>query len=74
MFQELAQQIQSHFQRIGIQMWSWRAQQVYETLSAFPKDRIDMALQRIFLADKALRDARPDDRLVMEDLALALTS
>jgi len=28
----------------------------------------------VFWADKALRDTRPDDRVVMEELVLSLTS
>jgi hypothetical protein len=28
----------------------------------------------LFEADRALRDARPDDRVVMEELVLSLTS
>jgi hypothetical protein len=32
------------------------------------------ALTLIFQADKALRDTRPDDRLVMEEFILRLTA
>jgi hypothetical protein len=31
-------------------------------------------VQKLFEADRSLRDARPDDRVVMEEMILALTS
>lgn len=68
-----AQQIQTHFTKLGIRIWRDRAEQVYQTLSAFSKERLDDAIGKTFWADKALRDARPDDRLVMEELVLSLT-
>ncbi len=68
-----AQQIQTHFTRQGIRIWRDRAEQVQQTLSAFPPERLDQAIEKVYSADKALRDARPDDRLIMEELVLALT-
>lgn len=68
-----AQQIQTHFTKLGIRIWRDRAEQVYQTLSVFSKERLDDAIGKIYWADKALRDTRPDDRLVMEELVLSLT-
>jgi DNA polymerase-3 subunit delta len=67
-----AQQIQSHFTRMGIPMWSSRAEQIYQTVAKFGKAQLERALKLIFEADKGLRDARPDDRIVMEQFILKL--
>jgi DNA polymerase-3 subunit delta len=67
------QQIQGHFSKLGVPMWSSRAQQVAQTLGAFSKSSLESALVKIYEADKAFRDRSPDDRLVMERLVLALT-
>lgn len=67
------QQIQAHCARLGVPMWGSRAQQVYETVSRFSKNQLAAALGKIYSADKSLRDARPDDRVVMEDFILRLT-
>lgn len=69
-----AQQIQSHCQRIGVAMWRSRAEQVLDTASRFPLVRLRRALRLIAYADRALRDARPDDRVVMENFVLRLTA
>lgn len=68
-----AQQIQTQFSRQGIRIWRDRAEQVYQTVGAFPGEKLGRAIEKIFWADKALRDARPDDRVVMEQLVLSLT-
>ncbi|MBV8820502.1 MAG: DNA polymerase III subunit delta [Acidobacteriaceae bacterium] len=68
-----AQQIQTYFTRQGIRIWRERAEQVQQTLSAFPKDKLADALAKVFWADKSLRDVRPDDRVIMEELVLSLT-
>lgn len=69
-----AGQIQGHFNKIGARMWPERARQIEQTVSAFPKSRLERALVRLFEADRSLRDARPDDRIVMEEMILALTA
>ena len=69
-----AQQIQAYFTRQGLRIWRDRAEQIQQTLLAFSKERLDQAIEKVFWADKALRDARPDDRLVMEELLLSLTA
>jgi DNA polymerase-3 subunit delta len=67
-----AGQIQQHFTRLGIPMWGSRADQVYSTVSKFSKPQIERAMRLIFEADRGLRDARPDDRIVMERFILEL--
>ncbi len=68
-----AQQIQTHFTKLGIRIWRDRAEQVLQTVTAFPQDRLAHALERVFKADAALRDTRPDDRVVVEELVFSLT-
>ncbi len=68
------QQIQGHFAKQGIPMWGSRSEQVFQTLSSFSKARLETALNTIYSADKALRDTRPDDRVVMEEVVLRLTA
>ncbi len=68
------QQVQSHFSRQGMPMWGSRADQVYQTVASFPAGKLGAALEAIYEADRALRDARPDDRLVMEQFILRLTA
>ncbi len=69
-----SQQIQSHFQRMGIPMWGSRADQVYQTVTKFGKPQLERAMKLIFDADKGLRDARPDDRIVMEQFVMRITA
>jgi DNA polymerase III subunit delta len=69
-----AQQVQSHFTRMGTPMWGSRADQVYQTAARFTKPQLERAMKLIFEADRGLRDARPDDRLVMEQFVLRLTA
>lgn len=69
-----ADDIQQHFTRMGIRIWRDRAEQVRQTLSAFSKDQMENAIKKIFAADRALRDTRPDDRIVVEELILTLTA
>lgn len=66
-------QIQSHFTRMGVPMWGSRADQVSQTIAKFAKPQLERAMQLIFEADRDLRDARPDDRIVMEQFVLKLT-
>jgi DNA polymerase III subunit delta len=68
------QQIQGHFAKIGVQMWGSRAEQVYQTVSKFSKPQLERAMELVFQADRDLRSARPDDRIVMEHFILQLTA
>lgn len=67
-----AGQIQQHFTRLGVPMWGSRADQVYQTVSKFNRPQLERAMKLIFEADRGLRDARPDDRIVLERFILAL--
>jgi DNA polymerase-3 subunit delta len=67
-----AGQIQQHFTRLGIPMWGSRADQVHQTVSRFSRAQLERAIRLIFEADRGLRDARPDDRIVMERFILEL--
>ncbi len=67
-------QIQGHFGRMGVPMWGSRAEQIATTVSKFSPSQLERALKLIFEADRGLRDARPDDRIVMEQFVLALTA
>lgn len=69
-----SQQIVGHFTRIGIPMWSSRADQIYQTVAKFNQTQLQRAIQLIYEADRGLRDARPDDRIVMERFVLSLTA
>ncbi|MEO8050395.1 MAG: DNA polymerase III subunit delta [Acidobacteriota bacterium] len=68
-----ASQIQAHFNKLGARMWPERARQIEQTVGAFSKAKLERAVGKLFEADRALRDARPDDRIVMEELILTLT-
>jgi DNA polymerase III subunit delta len=67
-------QIQSHFTRLGIPMWGSRADQISQTAAKFSKPQLERAMRLIFEADRGLRDARPDDRIVMEQFILQLVA
>jgi DNA polymerase-3 subunit delta len=69
-----SQQIQGHFTRLGVPMWPSRAEQVYQTAARFSKPQLQRAMTLIFQADRGLRDARPDDRVVMERFVMDLTA
>jgi len=69
-----AQQIQTWFTRQGVRVWRDRAEQISQTVGAFPAGKLKLAVERISDADRALRDARPDDRVVMEELVFSLTA
>ena len=69
-----ASQIQSHFSNLGARMWPQRAREIEQTVQAFPKSRLERAVTKLFEVDCALRDARPDDRVIMEEMILSLTA
>jgi len=69
-----AQQVQSHFTRMGVPMWGSRADQVWQTVAKFGQPQLERAMKLISEADRGLRDARPDDRIVMEQFLLKLTA
>lgn len=67
-------QITSHFAGLGIRMWRDRAEQVAQTMSAFTRAKAEKAVKLLYKADAGLRDTRPDDRTVFENLILDMTS
>jgi DNA polymerase-3 subunit delta len=69
-----AQQIQGHFTRSGVPMWSSRAAQIFQTVSRFSREQLELGMKLTFAADRDLRSARPDDRIVMERLILEVTA
>jgi DNA polymerase-3 subunit delta len=69
-----AGQIQAHFNQLGARIWPERARQIEQTVQAFPKERLERAVAKLFQTDRSLRDARPDDRIVMEEMILSLTT
>lgn len=69
-----AQAIQGHFSKMGVPMWRSRAEQIQQTAAAFQPAQMRAAITMIFLADRGLRDTRPDDRTVMEQFILKLTA
>jgi DNA polymerase-3 subunit delta len=69
-----SQAIQGHFSRLGVPMWGSRAEQVYQTVTKFTQPQMERAIKLIYKADKGLRDARPDDRIVMETFITELVS
>ena len=68
------QQVQGHFSRMGVPMWGSRAEQISQTAAKFGRPQLERAMSLIFEADRGLRDARPDDRIVMEQFVLKLTA
>ena len=69
-----AGQIQSHFTRVGVPMWGSRADQIAQTVSRFSQIQLENAVKLISRADRGLRDARPDDRSIMEQFVIELTA
>ncbi len=69
-----ASQIQAHFNKIGARMWPDRARQIEQTASVFSQEKLERAIVKLFETDRGLRDARPDDRVVMEEMILELTA
>lgn len=67
-----ASQVQSHFQRVGIQMWGSRAEQVAATAAKFSKDQLERGLKLLFETDLYLRSPRPDDRTIVENFVVSL--
>ncbi|MFN0167008.1 MAG: DNA polymerase III subunit delta [Bryobacteraceae bacterium] len=66
-------QIQGHFSKLGVPMWGSRAEAVQDTAARFEGTQLRHALELIFVTDRDLRSARPDDRTVMERFVFALT-
>ncbi len=65
-------QIQAEFAKSGIRIWFRKAQEIHQTAAAFSAAELQAAIGKVYRADKALREARPDDRTVMEELVLGV--
>jgi DNA polymerase-3 subunit delta len=68
------QAVQNYFQKQGVPMWRARAEQVDQTMAAFPPGKLKRAMRLLYEADRALRDTRPDDRTVMESFVWKVTA
>jgi DNA polymerase-3 subunit delta len=66
------QQIQQAFSKPGRQIWSAKAHQIQQAASVFTRRQMEATIKRISETDRALRDVRPDDRIVMENFILSL--
>ena len=70
-----SQQIQAHFSKAGHpHLARPRRAGPANRRGASPEKSCALAIEKIYWADKALRDTRPDDRVVMEELVLSLTN
>src|SRR5207253_4789645 len=67
------QQIQSYFSGLGVPVWGSRAEQIQQTVVKFSKEQLQLGLKLIFEADRNMRSARPDDRIVMERFIFEVT-
>ena len=68
-----SQQIQGHFTKMGVPMWGSRADQVSQTATRFTREQLERGVKLIFETDRNLRDARPDDRIILEQFVIQLT-
>lgn len=66
--------VQQAFSKPGRPIWRSRAEQICQTATLFSKRQLEDVLQKIAATDVALRDVRPDDRIVMERLILSMTA
>ena len=69
-----SQQVQGYFTKMGVPMWSSRADQVLQTATRFSREQLERGMKLIFETDRDLRSARPDDRIVMENFVVKLTA
>ena len=60
--------------RRGGGLGTGRDRKCEQTVGACSKVKLGRSVGKRFEADRALRDARPDDRIVMEELILTLTA
>ena len=65
--------MQGHFSKMGVGMWPSRAEQIFQTAQKFSSAQLQRGLELIFAADRDLRSARPDDRIIMEQFVFRLT-
>ena len=69
-----SQDVQNHFQRLGVPMWRSRADQIWQAASRLSQEKLVRAIDLSFQADRAMKSTRPDDRTVLEDFLFRLTA
>jgi len=67
-------QISGVLQKYGMRIWPARARQIQDMARQFSTAQIERALVELFQADRDLRRERPDDRIIVEQLVVQLTS
>ena len=68
-----ALQIDARLGKFGLRVWPARARQLAGIVSRFRENELREALIALFEADRGLRSARPDDRMLVEMLVMKLT-
>jgi DNA polymerase-3 subunit delta len=66
------QQVQQAFSKPGRQLWPSRAQQILQAARLFNERQLAETLIRIHETDRAFRETRPDDRLIMENFIFGM--
>lgn len=67
-------QITRMFQAQGTPMWPARARQILEVGQKFSGQELEKVLIALFEADRDLRRERPNDRILIEQLVVAMTA
>jgi DNA polymerase-3 subunit delta len=67
-------QITRLFQAQGTPMWPARARQILEVGQKFSRLELERALVALFHADRDLRRERPNDRIIIEQLVMEMTT
>jgi DNA polymerase-3 subunit delta len=67
-------QVTRLFQAQGAPMWPARAQQILAVGQKFSRPELERALIGLFHADRDLRRERPNDRIIIEQLVVEMTS
>ncbi len=67
-------ELMRQLQQTGVRIWPSRARQVLDIARRFSQDELEGALTSLFQADRDLRRERPEDRIIMEQLVVRLTS
>jgi DNA polymerase III subunit delta len=67
-----AHEIQQALSRPGRPVWRSKAEQIQQTATSFTQAQLEKGLKEIYATDWGLRDARPNDRIVMERFILSL--
>jgi len=69
-----AMDVQSYFQRLGLAMWRSRAEQIHAAAQRFSQEKLEEGIGLVFEADRDMKGARPDDRIIMENFVFRLTA